>query len=93
MPLRDSWHRTLVYFGLAEETDEYDDYGPEPVTEHAEAALGKKLEQVAHQDERERDKEKENQRGECGEDDDVLVVARAEELQLKGGLRNQNDEE
>ena len=39
MPLRDSWHRTLVYFGLAEEADEYDDYGPEPVTEHAEAAL------------------------------------------------------
>ena len=25
MPLRDSWHRTLVYFGLAEEPDEYDD--------------------------------------------------------------------
>jgi cell division inhibitor SepF len=39
MPLRDSWHRTLVYFGLAEEADEYDDYGPEPVGEHAEAAL------------------------------------------------------
>ncbi len=39
MPLRDSWHRTLVYFGLAEEADEYDDYAPEPVTEHAEAAL------------------------------------------------------
>ena len=39
MPLRDSWHRTLVYFGLAEEADDYDDYGPEPVTEHAEAAL------------------------------------------------------
>jgi len=39
MPLRDSWHRTLVYFGLAEEADEYDDYGGEPVPEHAEAAL------------------------------------------------------
>jgi cell division inhibitor SepF len=39
MPLRDSWHRTLVYFGLAEEADEYDDYAPEPVTEHAEAEL------------------------------------------------------
>jgi cell division inhibitor SepF len=39
MPLHDSWHRTLVYFGLAEEADEYDDYAPEPVTEHAEAAL------------------------------------------------------
>jgi cell division inhibitor SepF len=39
MPLRDSWHRTLVYFGLAEEADEYDDYGTEPVPEHAEAAL------------------------------------------------------
>ena len=25
MPLRDSWHRTLVYFGLAEEPDEFDD--------------------------------------------------------------------
>jgi cell division inhibitor SepF len=39
MPLRDSWHRTLVYFGLAEEADEFDDYGTEPVPEHAEAAL------------------------------------------------------
>ena len=39
MPLRDSWHRTLVYFGLAEEADDYDDYSPEPVAEHAEAAL------------------------------------------------------
>jgi cell division inhibitor SepF len=39
MPLRDSWHRTLVYFGLAEEADEYDDYGTEPVPERAEAAL------------------------------------------------------
>ncbi len=30
MALRDSWHRTLVYFGLAEEDDhqaDYDDYG------------------------------------------------------------------
>ena len=39
MPLRDSWHRTLVYFGLAEEADEYEDYGTEPVPVHAEAAL------------------------------------------------------
>ena len=30
MPLRDSWHRTLVYFGLAEEPDEYDDDPVEP---------------------------------------------------------------
>jgi len=31
MPLRDSWHRTLVYFGLAEEPDEYgDDESAEP---------------------------------------------------------------
>ena len=30
MPLRDSWHRTLVYFGLAEEPDEYDDDPIEP---------------------------------------------------------------
>jgi cell division inhibitor SepF len=28
MPLRDSWHRTLVYFGLAEEPDEYEDDAP-----------------------------------------------------------------
>jgi cell division inhibitor SepF len=39
MPLRDSWHRTLVYFGLAEEADEYDDYETEAVREHPEAAL------------------------------------------------------
>ncbi len=24
MPIRDSWHKTLVYFGLADEADEYD---------------------------------------------------------------------
>jgi cell division inhibitor SepF len=40
MPLRDSWHRTLVYFGLAEDADEYDDYEQtESVREHPEAAL------------------------------------------------------
>jgi cell division inhibitor SepF len=40
MPLRDSWHRTLVYFGLAEEAHEYDDYEQtEAVREHPEAAL------------------------------------------------------
>ncbi len=39
MPLRDSWHRTLVYFGLAEEADEYDDYATEPVRAQPEAAL------------------------------------------------------
>jgi cell division inhibitor SepF len=39
MPLRDSWHRTLVYFGLAEEADDYDDYDSEPDSEPAESAL------------------------------------------------------
>jgi cell division inhibitor SepF len=29
MALRDSWHRTLVYFGLAEETDDAYDYDPD----------------------------------------------------------------
>ena len=24
MPIRDSWHKTLVYFGLADEPDDYD---------------------------------------------------------------------
>ena len=36
MALRDSWHRALVYFGLAEERDPYEDeqsYEPEPDTE------------------------------------------------------------
>src|ERR1700690_3075788 len=38
MPIRDTWHRTLVYFGLAEDEGyEDDDYGapldPEPVVE------------------------------------------------------------
>ncbi|HMU28058.1 MAG TPA: cell division protein SepF [Solirubrobacterales bacterium] len=35
MALRDSWHRTLVYFGLAEEGDhhEYDDYEDDFVEE------------------------------------------------------------
>ena len=39
MPLRDSWHRTLVYFGLAEEADEYEDYEPEAARGQPEAAL------------------------------------------------------
>ena len=29
MALRDSWHRTLVYFGLAEEADDAYDYDPD----------------------------------------------------------------
>ena len=35
MAFRDSWHRALVYFGLAEERDPYeeDDTGPEPEAE------------------------------------------------------------
>ncbi len=33
MALRDTWHRTLVYFGLAEEDDGYRD-APEPEPEH-----------------------------------------------------------
>jgi cell division inhibitor SepF len=34
MALRDTWHRTLVYFGLAEEDDGYrEDYEPEPEAE------------------------------------------------------------
>src|ERR1700731_5434927 len=37
MPIRDSWHKTLVYFGLADEADEYDYEGdgaePEAVLE------------------------------------------------------------
>ena len=36
MAFRDSWHRALVYFGLAEERDPYEDeqsYEPEPETE------------------------------------------------------------
>ena len=36
MALRDTWHRALVYFGLAEEHDygpEYEDYEPETGTE------------------------------------------------------------
>jgi cell division inhibitor SepF len=35
MALRDSWHRTLVYFGLAEETDDDYDYDPETGPEAA----------------------------------------------------------
>ena len=30
MAFRDSWHRALVYFGLAEERDAYDEEAPEP---------------------------------------------------------------
>jgi cell division inhibitor SepF len=32
MAIRDTWHRTLVYFGLAEE-DDYDEYDEEPYPE------------------------------------------------------------
>ena len=34
MALRDTWHKTLVYFGLAEEEDGYRDHDPEPEPEH-----------------------------------------------------------
>lgn len=33
MAIRDTWHRALVYFGLAEEEDQYHDAGPEPEPE------------------------------------------------------------
>jgi cell division inhibitor SepF len=33
MAFRDSWHRALVYFGLAEERDVYEDVAPEPEPE------------------------------------------------------------
>ncbi len=40
MALRDSWHRALVYFGLAEERDPYeDDYEPAPRGDEVEAEL------------------------------------------------------
>ena len=32
MPIRDTWHRTLVYFGLAEDRDAYEEE-PEPTME------------------------------------------------------------
>lgn len=40
MAFRDSWHRTLVYFGLAEEDDHaaYDEYGDEYFEEEPERA-------------------------------------------------------
>ena len=38
MAFKDTWHRTLVYFGLAEDRDAYDDY-EEPPTREAEAEL------------------------------------------------------
>ena len=43
MPIRDTWHRTLVYFGLAEdegyEDEEYDaPLDPEPVVEDSASA-------------------------------------------------------
>ena len=30
MAFRDTWHKTLVYFGLAEDRDEYEEYEPDP---------------------------------------------------------------
>src|SRR5215212_9569918 len=33
MALRDTWHKTLVYFGLAEPDDAYADHDPEPEPE------------------------------------------------------------
>ena len=38
MALRDTWHRTLVYFGLAEDHESYDDY-EEPDPRDSEAEL------------------------------------------------------
>jgi cell division inhibitor SepF len=39
MAFRDSWHRALVYFGLAEERDYDDDYDDEPDPRQHEAEL------------------------------------------------------
>jgi cell division inhibitor SepF len=42
MALRDTWHRALVYFGLAEDPeqryDDYDDYEPDTVSEESVSA-------------------------------------------------------
>jgi cell division inhibitor SepF len=43
MALRDTWHRALVYFGLAEDHDygpEYEEFDEEPGTEEAEGRSG-----------------------------------------------------
>ncbi len=44
MAFRDSWHRTLVYFGLAEEDDQagYDDYGDEYFEEEQDFESGRR---------------------------------------------------
>ena len=52
----------------------------------SQSAFSKKLQQVAHQHERERNEEQENQRRESSEDDDVLVVSGTQESEVKGGL-------
>jgi len=39
MGFSDTWHRTLVYFGLAEERGAYEDEDPTPEPRHAEAEL------------------------------------------------------
>jgi cell division inhibitor SepF len=40
MAFKDTWHRTLVYFGLAEDRDAYyDEEAPEPAPRQAEAEL------------------------------------------------------
>jgi cell division inhibitor SepF len=39
MGFSDTWHRTLVYFGLAEDRETYDDYEEEPDPRDSEAEL------------------------------------------------------
>jgi hypothetical protein len=55
--------------------------------------FGKELQQVAHQNKRERNEQQKNERRESGEDNNVLIISGTQESQLEGSLRNQNDQQ
>lgn len=54
MALRDTWHKALVYFGLAEDPEYADDYGPDTAAEHDTVTSRRPPANVRHLDRRRR---------------------------------------
>lgn len=51
MAVSDMWHRTLVYFGMADEPDDYDeDYGDDPDRRYSERERERERRSTAHED-------------------------------------------
>src|SRR4029450_11987464 len=50
MAVSDLWHRTLVYFGMADEADDYDDYADDRHDEERRPARDRPRRRPAHDD-------------------------------------------